>query len=159
VDGSGASTVPGLFACGEVASTGLHGANRLASNSLLEAMAFAPWIAEAVEALPRPGLARAEPEPVRPEPNWSVIRPLMETRVGVVRDAEGLSEAIEGLTPLAEAGCDAALVGLAVATSALSRRESRGAHWRSDCPDQDPARHTQTTLTQIQAAARPPAFA
>jgi len=158
VDASGASTVPGLFACGEVASTGLHGANRLASNSLLEAMAYAPWIAEAVEALPQPGLAQAEPERMRTEPEWSVIRPLMETRVGVVRDAAGLTEAVERLAPLARAGCDAALVGLAVATSALSRRESRGAHWRSDHPDQAPVRHTQTDLAEIRALSDTPAF-
>jgi L-aspartate oxidase len=158
VDASGASTVPGLFACGEVASTGLHGANRLASNSLLEAMAYAPWIAEAVEALPQPGLAQAEPERMRTEPEWSVIRPLMETRVGVVRDAAGLTEAVERLAPLARAGCDAALVGLAVATSALSRQESRGAHWRSDHPDQAPVRHTQTDLAEIRALSDTPAF-
>lgn len=159
VDASGASTVPGLFACGEVASTGLHGANRLASNSLLEAMAFAPWIAEAIEALPGPAAAEIEPERMRLAPDLPLIRSVMETRVGVVRDAEGLSEAVDRLAPLAEAGCDAALVGLAVATSALSRLESRGAHWRSDHPDQVSARHTQTNLAQILAAAKAPAFA
>ncbi len=149
VDAQGASTVPGLFACGEVASTGLHGANRLASNSLLEAMAFAPWIAGAVESVPRPGPAEAEPEPARPATDLAAIRAVMEARVGVVRDADGLAVAVRRLAPSARAGCDAALVGLVVAASALSRRESRGAHWRSDCPDQAPARHTETTLAQI----------
>ncbi len=159
VDASGASTVPGLFACGEVASTGLHGANRLASNSLLEAMAFAPWIAEAIENAARPGRAEVEPERVRPVSDLARIRAVMETRVGVVRDAAGLSDALGDLAPLAQAGCDAALVGLAVAAAALSRRESRGAHWRSDHPDQAPARHTQMTLAQILAAAETAAFA
>jgi L-aspartate oxidase len=161
VDGSGASTVPGLFACGEVASTGLHGANRLASNSLLEAMAFAPWIAEAIEAVPVPGAAQAVPEQPRPASDLPTIRAIMEQRVGVVRDADGLAEAVRRLMPAAEAGCDAALVGLVVATSALSRRESRGAHWRSDCPDQAPVRHTETTLAEVlsSSAVDAPAFA
>ncbi|MCJ2083657.1 L-aspartate oxidase [Methylobacterium sp. J-090] len=153
VDAAGAGTVPGLFACGEVASTGLHGANRLASNSLLEAMAFAPWIAEAITAVPVPGPAQREPEPTQPATDLSAIRTIMETRVGVVRDADGLAGAVRRLAPAARAGCDAALVGLVVATSALSRRESRGAHWRSDCLDQVAPRHTETTLAQALAAA------
>ncbi|WP_019903002.1 L-aspartate oxidase [Methylobacterium sp. 77] len=149
VDGSGASTVSGLFACGEVASTGLHGANRLASNSLLEAMAFAPWIAEGITSIPAPG--RGVPaEPRRhEEDDIAPIREMMEARVGVVREADGLTEAMHRLAPAARRGSDAALTGLVVASSALSRTESRGAHWRSDHPDQAPARHSEVTLADI----------
>ena len=153
VDESGASSVPGLYACGEVASTGLHGANRLASNSLLEALAFAPRIAEAIAAAaPR----RATPllgEETRPVSDLAAIRALMESRVGVVRDADGLTEAVQRLALAARRGCDAALTGLIIATSALLRTESRGAHWRSDHPEQMAAVHTETTLAQVWAAA------
>lgn len=153
VDGSGASTVPGLFACGEVASTGLHGANRLASNSLLEAMAFAPWIAEAVAALPVPHApVVAEPALRRPD-DLPPIREVMETRVGVVRDADGLREAVRRLRLAARGGSDAALTGLMVAASALSRHESRGAHWRADHPEQAPARHSNVTLADVLSGA------
>jgi L-aspartate oxidase len=151
VDATGASTVPGLFACGEVASTGLHGANRLASNSLLEAMAFAPWIAEAVSAVPASAHARAEAVSPRSESDREALRAVMERQVGVVREAGGLTEAVRRLAPSAWAGCDAALTGLAIAASALSRRESRGAHWRSDHPTQDAPGHTELALSDLRA--------
>jgi L-aspartate oxidase len=153
VDACGASTVPGLFACGEVASTGLHGANRLASNSLLEAMAFAPWIAEAASALPAPGHALAQPERARAATDLDALRGVMDRQVGVVRAAEGLADALRQLAPAARAGGDAALTAFAIAASAASRRESRGAHWRSDHPGQEPARHTEVTLAELQALA------
>lgn len=156
VDAAGASTVPGLFACGEVASTGLHGANRLASNSLLEAMAFAPWIAEAVAALPAPALPiqpHASAEPAADTLDLGLLRGVMERQVGVVREAEGLADAVRHLGPAARAGSDAALTGLAIAASALSRRESRGAHWRSDHPAQQLPRHTEVTWAELRAMA------
>jgi L-aspartate oxidase len=152
VDARGASSVPGLFACGEVASTGLHGANRLASNSLLEALAFAGWIAEAVDAVPAPLPSGAEVREASPAASdLGTIRALMERDVGVVRDADGLARAVRRLAPAAQAGSDAALTGLLVAVSALARTESRGAHWRSDHPGQEPARHTETTLAEVWA--------
>jgi L-aspartate oxidase len=153
VDATGASTVPGLFACGEVASTGLHGANRLASNSLLEAMAFAPAIAEAAAVVPAPGQGRAEATTPRSDGDPEALRAVMERQVGVVREAEGLAEAVRHLAPAARAGCDAALTGLAIAASALSRRESRGAHWRGDHPVQDVPAHTELTLADLWAMA------
>nr|WP_236961122.1 hypothetical protein [Methylobacterium durans] len=76
----------------------------------------------------------------------------MERRVGVVRDAEGLSEAIARLGGLAETGCEAALTGLLIAESALRRQESRGAHWRSDHPGMIPARHSETRLAEVERA-------
>jgi L-aspartate oxidase len=145
--------VPGLFACGEVASTGLHGANRLASNSLLEAMAFAPSIAEAAAAVPAPGQARAEAAAPRSEGDYEVLRAVMERQVGVVREADGLADAVRHLAPAARAGCDAALTSLLIAASALSRRESRGAHWRSDHPAQEAPVHTELALSDLWAMA------
>ncbi|GJE38472.1 L-aspartate oxidase [Methylobacterium persicinum] len=144
VDSVGASSVPGLYACGEVSSTGLHGANRLASNSLLEGLAYAGFIADGLEAPPP---SRIVPETAAPRVGSDLpgIRALMETHVGVVREADGLAAAEAQLAPLA-ATCDAALVASLIAKGALARQESRGGHWRSDYPHQAPARHTETVL-------------
>ncbi len=146
VDAHGATSVPGLYACGEVSSTGLHGANRLASNSLLEGLAYAGFIADGLDA-PPPGRITPERPAVRHTADLPAIRALMETRVGVVRSAEGLADAVAALEPLAPTD-DAALVASLVARAALSREESRGAHWRSDHPYQAPARHTEATFAQ-----------
>ena len=149
VDAHGATTVLGLYACGEVASTGLHGANRLASNSLLEGLAYARFIADALDVAP-PGRVRPEIGTPRPPGDLPAIRALMEARVGVVRTAAGLESAIQNLAPAVAAGCDAALVASMIARGALGRRESRGAHWRSDHPEMAAsARHTETTLAAL----------
>ncbi|WP_454683252.1 L-aspartate oxidase [Ancylobacter moscoviensis] len=154
VDDAGRASVPGLWACGEVASTGLHGANRLASNSLLEALAYAAWIAEdiagqdAASPAPRPAGAIRPLSPARPE-----IRTLMDLKVGVVRDAQGLEAAAARLGALADAnGDDLSLVALMVTEAALRRIESRGGHFRADHPT--PAavtRHSETTLDRPEA--------
>lgn len=153
VDDEGRSSVPGLWACGEVASTGLHGANRLASNSLLEAMAFAGWIAQAIDGeAARPDAGFHLPSSVTPAVDdagsLQAVRSIMDRSVGVVRDRDGLLAAVRALAGSA-AHCDAALTGLLIAVSALSRQESRGAHWRSDFPIQEPARHCETTLAAV----------
>lgn len=171
VDERGRSTVPGLWACGEVASTGLHGANRLASNSLLEAVVLGRAVAADLRegerspgAPPRP---RSSPPPDGPHPaasRWTpatgqgdltAIRTLMERAVGVVRDGPDLGAASERLRDIAArtpAGRvhDAAVAALMISASALARTESRGGHARADYPDTDPtARHTDIRLTDV----------
>jgi L-aspartate oxidase len=150
VDDAGRSTVPGLWACGEVASTGLHGANRLASNSLLEALAYAQWIAADIgchDAIP--SAATCLPAGSRaPSPARADIRALMDLKVGVVRDAANLEAAERRLGELADAhGDDLSLVALMVTEAALRREESRGGHFRADHPvPATLAEHSETTL-------------
>jgi L-aspartate oxidase len=156
-DLDGRTTLPGLFAVGEVARTGVHGANRLASNSLVEGAVFA---ARAAAALSIPGLpdrhlvvapgrssAVALPEPTvgRPSPAGAAPSPalgrLLWQEVGLSRSDAGLRRAVAGVDALASAGdadLDAVTVATLVVHAALERRESRGAHARSDFPTTDP---------------------
>ena len=128
VDVDGRSSLPGLYAVGECSCTGLHGANRLASNSLSECFVFggrAATAAIAEEAAPR------RPEP----PEWRFEPPSDETRdavwryAGPMRNPDDLARLISNPYPLARA----------IGASALDRRESRGGHLRRDCPETDPA--------------------
>lgn len=138
VDAAGRSTVDGLWACGEAACTGMHGATRLASNSLLEAAVCADWVANDIAGT---APARIQPPSVPvppPATDPKVVRQVLSNTAGVLRDREGLAKAVAALLPLALAGgaaADPALVGLMIAVSALLRRESRGAHCRTDFPD------------------------
>jgi len=151
VDALRRTSLEGLWACGEVASSGLHGANRLASNSLLEALAYAEWIAADIAGDDvAAGAPRASMMGIRSSSARAEIRALMDRRVGVVRDAYELEEAVRRLDALASNGDDdLALVALMVAGSALQREESRGGHFRADHPlPAANAAHSETTLNE-----------
>jgi L-aspartate oxidase len=137
-DLSGRSTVPGLWVVGESACTGLHGANRLASNSLLEAVVMGMQAARDILGAPIPAPAQAPQDAETPDaPDLSAIRPLVSRHLGVLRNAASLQAAMAALLPLAEgrgAASDPAVVALLIAVFAAERTESRGAHARTDFP-------------------------
>jgi L-aspartate oxidase len=154
----GATTVPGLFACGEVARTGVHGANRLASNSLLEGLVFGQRAGRAAAAHaeargsggPPPRAARtaasrtAGPPSLREIAAFEELRSLMWSACGITRDGRRLEAGLAAIAELEAAslgeGGTASRLGLAfaaagfVVAAALAREESRGAHHRSDFP-------------------------
>ncbi len=176
VDECGRTSLPGLWACGEVTATGAHGANRLASNSLLEALVFGARVADdlrsaaaapPVRRIPRASLAGTGLPAVTADADTdadtdadadaaltAAIRRLMWEQVGLVRDASGLDAAVDELEELAAAHRQAAgearnllAVGRLVAEAARERRESRGGHYRSDYPESDPAWQRRLFLT------------
>lgn len=164
-DERGRTTVPGLWAVGEVASTGLHGANRLASNSLLEAVVLGARAAADIRtALPPggPGSVHAELRRVEGGPRSSAvtrrdaverIARVMTDKVGVVRDRAGLEGALSTLAVIeADARGDTMIANMAlaarfIAAAALARHESRGGHYRSDFPAANPDEAARSRLT------------
>jgi L-aspartate oxidase len=141
-DLDGATSVPGLYTVGESACTGLHGANRLASNSLSECFVFGARAALAALSEPReepgdPPAPRSLPEPSR------ASREALWRDAGLVRRREGLERLLDDPHPLV------ALVG----AHALLRRESRGAHTRTDFPDLDPALDLHHSVSRTPGAA------
>jgi L-aspartate oxidase len=155
-DLEGRTSVPGLLAAGEVAATGVHGANRLASNSLLEGLVFGERVARQLShptvggptSFPRHGVVRIPSGTGEPIPGtaWDRLRSLLWKNVGIVRTPVGLREAVRELERLQRSvgpggpddlpapGADSALTALLIATAAQSRTESRGSHYRTDFP-------------------------
>ena len=168
-DAEGRSSLDGLWACGEVTATGAHGANRLASNSLLEAVVFAARIAEDISGLlptpkTNPWIDRSgENEEVEfsgDSPAMSELRRLMSAHVGVIRNADGLKTALRGIVRLEGANrsprfANVLATAKLVAASALAREESRGGHFRDDIPVEKAEwkRRTFTTLEEANAIA------
>jgi L-aspartate oxidase len=152
VDIAGRSTLPGLWACGEVACTGLHGANRLASNSLLEAVVGAKFVAESLasSAMPRRPLPAADSAGPCNAGDASAVRAVLTHAAGVLRGRAGLIDAAATLYPVAPSS-DPALVGLMIVMAALRREESRGAHMRVDFPRHDDTHDWRRNLTLCEA--------
>ena len=149
---AGLTDVRGLLAVGEVAWTGMHGANRLASNSLLEALATGARAGGLLaDRLPRRAgeLSSAPSLPGMAAEDRGRLQRLMTARAGLSRDSHGLAELVKELdrlghretprTPTDVENSHLRLVALVVAQAALARRESRGSHRRTDHPHQDPA--------------------
>jgi L-aspartate oxidase len=178
------TSIPRLYAAGEVACTGVHGANRLASNSLLEGLVFGARAGAAVvadeEAAPGSSGGAPSPEPdarqvrsIAPEAVAEVVerlRRVMWDRVGLLRDAAGLREAVgeilaleSGLAPREprRSGLEARnmlFVGRLVAECALLRRESRGSHFRTDHPSREPGRGRHSIIAPGAPAPDLPVF-
>ena len=150
----GRSDVPGLYATGEVACSGVHGANRLASNSLLEGLVFSRRIATVL-----PGELREWSDPAPDQRTAGLVagslrrdlQEAMTSQVGVLRTATGLNDAIAALDKLAGVAAEAVdleswettnllTISTALADAAALREETRGSHWREDFPERDDAR-------------------
>ena len=168
-DLDGRSTLPGLYAAGEAAATGVHGANRLASNSLLEGLVFGARAGQTMRNEKRSTPAKQDSKPVTPPSGGSAdshaedvirnIQDLMWMEVGIVRTGAGLKNAILRLEqllprvahPQTRRGHEAQnllAAGLLVARSALAREESRGAHYRTDFPDHNDAKFLKHSIIQ-----------
>jgi L-aspartate oxidase len=167
VDANGRTTVDGLWAAGEVTSTGVHGANRLASNSLLEAVVFAARIADDIKGLiPAPpphewGRNAGENDDLvtlEDSPQLQRLRRLMSDHAGVIRNRDGLEYLMREIASLERANTRIRFSNIATAARMISaaawqRQESRGGHFRSDFPQASEAWKHRTFLTLDDAQA------
>ncbi len=166
----GRSNLSGLYAAGESACTGVHGANRLASNSLLEGLVFGARAAQAMRSEPRKAEGKLEPTMFErttagpasnPDSLIRDIQDLMWSKAGIIRSGDGLQEAQQQLQqlakripePISRRNCEAGnlhAVASLIVRSALARHESRGAHFRTDYPahaDEIFKKHSVVTAT------------
>jgi L-aspartate oxidase len=163
-DLDGRTSVAGLFAAGEVACTGVHGANRLASNSLLEGVVYGARTGRRMrDASTSTAPPAASPEPEFPDISTAKLRTLTWEKLGIVRSGEDLRLALEELDGLPEGPSSAptrsafelrnmVCVAKLIARCALERRESRGAHYRADYPEKDSAFRRHSCISR---SARP----
>lgn len=161
----GQTTLPGLTAIGEVSSTGVHGANRLASNSLLEAVVFAERASRRLTMIGvagKPGGHGELPPPALPDDARATLREAMSRHAGVVRSAEGLGALLGVIGGLEDAhGVSNELItARLIGEGALAREESRGGHYRSDFPDtlETAQRSFHTLLRPSPQASQAPFF-
>jgi L-aspartate oxidase len=165
-DLEGRSNLPGLYAAGEAACTGVHGANRLASNSLLEGLVFGARAGHAMrneQASDKPAAKDTEQPVISGAPNADAehfiqsVQQLMWDKVGIVRSRQSLTEALEKLqattqelpAPTSRRGCEARNIhtaALLITRSALARLESRGAHYRTDYPEHEDAKFKKHSI-------------
>ncbi|HKP14123.1 MAG TPA: L-aspartate oxidase, partial [Blastocatellia bacterium] len=163
-DTFGRTSIAGLYAAGEVTCTGVHGANRLASNSLLEGLVFGARAGETAANEAATTVEAAEPRDwdIGEKADWRIddgtranVKQVMWNKVGITRDEATLKEAVADLSaiaarPLNTRSWNFVTLARLVAEAALQRRESRGAHYRTDYPQRDDANFQQHTLQQRQ---------
>ncbi|MHB1210687.1 MAG: L-aspartate oxidase [Candidatus Nanopelagicales bacterium] len=159
----GRASIPGVYACGEVACTGVHGANRLASNSLLEGLVFARRIIAAVrddEVVARDPIAPSGAAGLLPHAVRRPMQQVMDANAGVLRSASSLARGQDDLAALAAAdgaspstedweSTNLHQIATVLVRQALIRQETRGSHWREDYPERDDERWRCRLVTRV----------